>query len=169
MDAGTVASEGVSCYFDEPWLERAMDMALEEAGKAALVDEVPVGAVLFWDGEPIARAHNAREVRRDPFAHAECLVIAEAARKLDRWRLDRAALVVTLEPCLMCMGALLQARVPLLVYGADDPRAGAAGTLYDLSRDPRLNHAVRVVRGVRREAASELLSRFFGQKRDVSR
>lgn len=163
--SGAIASGDASCYLSAPWLEGAMGVALEEARKAALAGEVPVGAALYWDGGLLAAAGNARETRQDPFGHAECLVLAEAARKLGRWRLDRAVLVVTLEPCLMCMGALLQARVPVLVYGADDPRAGAAGTLYDLSNDPRLNHAVRVLRGVRREEASGLLSGFFAARR----
>lgn len=160
-----IATDGLACYLDRPWLERAMGVALEEARLAASEGEVPVGAALYWEGELLARTRNARERLRDPFAHAECMALAEAAKRLDRWRLDRAVLVVTLEPCLMCMGAMLQARVPLLVYGADDPRAGAAGTLYDLSSDPRLNHAVRVVRGVRREETSELLTGFFEEKR----
>lgn len=162
-----IATDGVTCYLDPPWLDGAMGAALGEAEAAAAKGEVPVGAALFWEGEIVARAHNLREIRRDPLAHAECLALAEAAKKLGRWRLDRAVMVVTLEPCLMCMGALLQARVPLLVYGADDPKAGAAGTLYDVSRDPRLNHAMRVVRGVRREEAAELLRRFFRERRDV--
>ena len=161
-----IASQQVSCYLDAPWLDRAMGLALEQAQCAARLGEVPVGAVVFWEGEPIARAHNLRETRKDPLAHAETLALAQAAKTLDQWRLDRAAMVVTLEPCLMCMGALILARVPLIVYGADDPRAGAAGTLYDVSNDPRLNHAMKVVRGVRREESAQLLQQFFRERRD---
>ena len=142
-----------------------MGVALEEAKKAAAEGEVPVGAALYIDGELVSRAHNRREGDNNPLGHAECLVIFEAARKVGSWRLENAAMVVTLEPCPMCMGALLQARVPYLIYGADDPRGGAAGTLYDLADDPRLNHAIEVVRGVRREEAGELLSSFFGERR----
>ena len=138
-----------------------MDLALEEAAHALRAGEVPVGAVVLWGERVVSRAHNLRESRRDPLAHAECLAIGEAARALGRWRLEEATLVVTLEPCLMCMGAILQARIPRLVYGAPDPKAGAAGTLYDLSDDPRLNHRVEVVRGVREAEASALLRAFF--------
>ena len=142
-----------------------MDIALAEASHAGGAGEVPVGAVLVWDGQVIARDHNRREERADPLAHAELLVIREAARHLGQWRLERAALVVTLEPCPMCMGAILQARIPVLAYGAADPKAGAAGSLFDLTDDPRLNHVVEVVRGVRSDEASKLLRRFFQQRR----
>ncbi len=142
-----------------------MGLALAEAEAALALGEVPVGAVLLWGERVLAHAHNLRETRADPFAHAECLAIAEAARQLGRWRLSEATLVVTLEPCPMCMGALLQARIPRLVYGAADPKAGAAGTLYDLSDDPRLNHRVQVVRGVREAEAAGLLRRFFQCRR----
>ena len=142
-----------------------MELALEEARQALTRGEVPVGAVVLWEGRVIARGHNLRETLQDPMAHAECVALRQAARVVGRWRLDRAALVVTLEPCPMCMGAALQARVPVLVYGAGDPKAGAAGSLYDLSDDPRLNHSMRVVRGVRETEAAELLRRFFGGRR----
>ncbi len=142
-----------------------MGLALEEARKALDRGEVPVGAVFLWGGRVLSRAHNLRETLRDPLAHAECLALQEASRKLGRWRLERGAMVVTLEPCPMCMGALIQARVPLLVYGASDPKAGAAGTLLDLSDDPRMNHAVEVVRGVREEEAARLLRTFFSRRR----
>jgi len=143
-----------------------MGLALAEAEAALALGEVPVGAVLLWGDEVLCRAHNLRESRADPLAHAECLVVAAAAQRLGRWRLVDATVVVTLEPCLMCMGLLLQARVPRLVYGAADPKAGAAGTLYDLSDDPRLNHRVEVVRGVRAGEAAELLRTFFRRRRD---
>jgi tRNA(adenine34) deaminase len=142
-----------------------MDEALAEAEHALSLGEVPVGAVLLWEGRVISRAHNLRETRADPLAHAECLAIAEAAERLGRWRLDEATLVVTLEPCPMCMGAVLQARIPRLVYGASDPKAGAAGSLYDLSDDPRLNHRLEVRRGVRAEESTRLLKAFFEGRR----
>ncbi len=142
-----------------------MELALKEARRALVRGEVPVGAVVLWDGRVVARGHNLRETLQDPLAHAECIALRQAARAVGRWRLDRAVLVATLEPCPMCMGAALQARVPVLVYGASDPRAGAAGSLYDLSDDPRLNHSMRVVRGVREAEAAELLRRFFGIRR----
>lgn len=164
-EAPTVASKDLSCYLDPSWQLGAMAVALEEARRAESLGEVPVGAVLYWEGEEIARACNERETKLSPLAHAECLVLQEGAKKLGRWRLTEAALVVTLEPCPMCMGALLQARVPVLIYGADDPRAGAAGTLYDLSSDPRLNHRMKVLRGVEREASAALLTRFFEARR----
>jgi tRNA(adenine34) deaminase len=165
MTTPCVASDMPSCYFERPWLEEAMNAALEEARLAALEGEVPVGALVYWDGEIVATGRNARERNHDPLAHAECIAIAEASRKLERWRLDRALMVVTLEPCPMCMGALLQARVPLLVFGADDAKAGAAGSLYDLGHDPRLNHRIEVVRGVRREECAKVLSDFFAARR----
>lgn len=143
-----------------------MTLAIAEAEKAAKDGEVPVGAALYVGGELVATARNAKERLHSPLAHAECLAIAEAAEKLGRWRLSDAALVVTLEPCLMCMGAIIQARIGTLVYGADDPRAGAAGTLYDVANDPRLNHRVRVFRGVMRDEAGRLLSEFFESRRD---
>lgn len=142
-----------------------MGLALAEAEAALALGEVPVGAVVLWDGRVLARGHNLRETRADPLAHAECLVLSQASRILGRWRLDRATLVVTLEPCPMCMGALLQARVPRLAYGAADPKAGAAGTLFDLSDDPRLNHRMEVTRGVREEEAAALLREFFRRRR----
>jgi len=142
-----------------------MGLALKEAEIAAIEGEVPVGAYVFVDGEVVAKAHNEREKLCNPLAHAECTALARAAAAFGNWRLHRAVLVVTLEPCLMCMGALLAARVPLLIYGAHDPRAGAAGTLYDLTQDPRLNHSISVVRGVRREESSKLLREFFEGRR----
>lgn len=165
MTTEPVATIPGSCYFDASWQKGAMEVALEEARKAALKGDVPVGAALYLDGEMIASAHNRREELCNPLAHAECLALAEAAGRLGGWRLTGSVLVVTLEPCPMCMGAMLQARVGLLIYGADDPRAGAAGTLYDLACDPRLNHSIRVVRGVLREESASLLKGFFEQRR----
>lgn len=166
MTADEVASKTCSCYFDASWQSGAMGVALGEARKAAEVGEVPVGAALFVGGELVSVAHNEKESLPSPLAHAECTALVLASRKLGCWRLKEAALVVTLEPCLMCMGALIQARVGTLIYGADDRRAGAAGTLYDVSCDPRLNHSIRVVRGVRREEAADLLRCFFESRRD---
>lgn len=165
MARQSVASVGSACYGSASFLWEVMGLALTEAEAAYAAGEVPVGAVILWDGEVISRGHNLRETENDPFAHAEMLAMGAAARRLKRWRLDRATLVVTLEPCPMCMGAVLQARIPRLVYGAPDPKGGMCGTLYDLSDDPRLNHRVEVVRGVRAEEAGGLLSRFFEGRR----
>jgi tRNA(adenine34) deaminase len=143
-----------------------MVLAMEEARLAADHDEVPVGAVVLGaGGEVLAQRHNEREQRRDPLAHAELLAIADAARALGQWRLVDTTMVVTLEPCPMCAGALVNARVPRLVYGATDPKAGACGTLFDLCTDARLNHRVEVVAGVRGAECGALLSSFFGARR----
>jgi tRNA(adenine34) deaminase len=143
-----------------------MALAIEEAERAAAEGEVPVGAVVLGaDGEVLARRHNEREARHDPLAHAELLAIGDAARAVGGWRLSGTTMVVTLEPCPMCAGALVNARVDRLVYGAADPKAGACGTLYDLCDDPRLNHRVEVERGVRAEDCGALLSSFFAARR----
>jgi len=143
-----------------------MEMALEEAEAAADEDEVPVGAVIvsFQKGV-IGRAHNQRELLHDPTAHAEMLAITQAAQALSSWRLDQCVLYVTLEPCPMCAGAIVQARLPLLVYGAADPKAGACDTLYRIPTDPRLNHRARVLGGVLAERCAAILSEFFATKR----
>ena len=139
-----------------------MEAALDEAGAAAAAGEVPVGAlVVSAAGELLARAHNRRESDGDPLAHAELLAIRQAARELGGWRLVGATLYVTLEPCAMCAGALVLARVGRLVYGAPDPKAGFCGSLGDLVRDPRLNHRLEVVAGVLGERSAELLKGFF--------
>ncbi len=140
-------------------------LALEEAHAALSHDDVPIGAVVVKDGEVVARDHNRRELDGDPTAHAELLCLRTAARRLGHWRLDGCTLYVTLEPCSMCAGALVLARVPRLVFGADDPKAGAVGALYDIPRDPRLNHRVEVVRGVEAEESSRLLKDFFAARR----
>jgi tRNA(adenine34) deaminase len=139
--------------------------ALEEARRAATHGDVPIGAVVVHEGEVIARAHNRRERDQDPTAHAELLALREASRRLGRWRLEGCALYVTLEPCAMCAGAVVLARIDRLVFGADDPKAGAVGALWDIPRDPRLNHQVEVVRGVESEACGELLRAFFASRR----
>lgn len=142
-----------------------MGKAIAEACKAQAKAEVPIGCVIVRQGRIIARAHNLRESTQDPAAHAELLAIRKAARKLDSWRLLDTTLYVTLEPCLMCMGAILLARIPTVVFGCFDPKAGAAGSLFDLSNDPRLNHRLELVSGIRAEECSQLLSGFFAALR----
>lgn len=142
-----------------------MGMALEEAEAALAHDDVPVGAVVVVDGQVVARRHNERELTGDPTAHAEVLALRDAAQALGTWRLDGATLVVTLEPCPMCAGALVAARVGRVVYGAADPKAGACGSLYNLCVDPRLNHEVEVVAGVRSDECSAYLTKFFANRR----
>ncbi|MBW3665129.1 MAG: tRNA adenosine(34) deaminase TadA [Actinobacteria bacterium] len=178
------ASNGISCYLTaqracpprgagvrpsrgRPRLDHAsyVRTALEEARLAAAHGDIPIGAVVVHEREVIARAHNRREVDQDPTAHAELLALREAARRLGRWRLDGCTLYVTLEPCAMCAGATVLARIDRLVFGADDPKAGAAGALWDIPRDPRLNHRVEVVRGVEAETCGALLADFFAERR----
>ena len=144
-----------------------MDAALAEARRAIEHDDVPVGAVVVHrpTGEVVARAHNERELRADPSAHAELLALRAASEVNGSWRLDAHALVVTLEPCPMCAGAVWAARVPLLVYGAADPKAGAAGSLYNFAADPRLNHTTDIVAGVRAAECGALLTEFFAERR----
>jgi len=138
-----------------------MKAALAEALRAQELGEVPIGAVIVHDGEVIGRGHNRRETDQDPLAHAELLAIAEAARQLKEWRLSGCTLYVTLEPCAMCAGALVNSRVDRLVFGAYDPKAGYCGTLGDIPRDPRLNHRLEVCGGVLAEECGALLSTFF--------
>ncbi len=142
-----------------------MAEALAEADAAAAHDDVPIGAVLVRDGREVARGHNRREIDTDPTAHAEMLALRAGSAALGTWRLTGCTLYVTLEPCTMCAGALVLARVDRLVFAADDPKAGAVGALYDIPRDPRLNHDVEVVRGVAVEAAAERLRAFFAERR----
>jgi len=146
-----------------------MDRALAEAKRAARADEVPVGAVVVRGGEVIASAHNRREADQDPTAHAEMLVLREAAAALGSWRLDGCTLYVTLEPCAMCAGAIVLARLPALVYGASDAKAGAVGSLFDIARDPRLNHRVDVTGGVMADDCGRLLTVFFRARRAKAR
>jgi tRNA(adenine34) deaminase len=146
--------------------EDAMRVALEEAAEAAAHGEVPVGAVVLVDGQVVARRHNEREARQDPTAHAELLALADAAASLGSWRLTEATLVVTLEPCPMCAGALVNARVGRLVFGAPDPKAGACGSLYNLCCDPRLNHELAVTPGVLEVQGAAVLAAFFAGRRD---
>src|SRR3990170_6556208 len=146
-----------------------MFAALKEAEKAARKGEVPVGAVIVREGRVIARGHNKRELANDPAAHAELLAIRAAAKKLGSWRLSATTLYVTLEPCLMCMGAIILARVPRLVFGAFDPKAGACGSLYDISGDKRLNHRVHVSSGVLGSESQAALKDFFRRLRAEKR
>ena len=143
----------------------AMGVALEEAAAALAHGDVPVGAAVVVNGEVIARRHNERELTKDPTAHAELLALRDAATRLGRWRLDDATVVATLEPCPMCAGALVAARVKALVFGAADPKAGACGSLYNLGADPRLNHEFSVTAGVEAAASAGLLAAFFAERR----
>ncbi len=149
----------------EPDDETFMRLALREAEAAMRAGEVPIGAVLVHDGRVIGRGHNQRETLLDPTAHAEMIVITQGAAALSAWRLLDTTLYVTLEPCPMCAGALIQARVKRLVFGAADPKAGACGTLFDLPRDPRLNHRVVVRGGVLEEESQALMRGFFQGRR----
>jgi tRNA(adenine34) deaminase len=146
-------------------LDAAMGLALDEAAAAVRHGDVPVGAVVLRDGEVIAQRHNERERTGDPSAHAEVLALRDAAEVAGTWHLEGTTLVVTLEPCPMCAGALVGARVDQVVFGAADPKAGACGSLYNLCADPRLNHEVEVVAGVRSDEAAALLTDFFGERR----
>jgi tRNA(adenine34) deaminase len=146
---------------DTAWMRDA----LAEAEQAFAHEDVPVGAVAVRDGAVIGRGHNRKEVDGDPTAHAEMLALREAARTVGGWRLAGVTLYCTLEPCPMCAGAMVAARLPRLVYGADDPKAGAGGSVVELLRDPRLNHQVTVARGVLANEAQALLERFFTRLR----
>jgi tRNA(adenine34) deaminase len=145
--------------------EEFMRLALREAEAGLAENEVPVGAVVVHGGRVIAAAHNQREQLHDPTAHAEMIAITQAAAALGSWRLEDTTLYVTLEPCAMCAGAIVLARVPRVVYGATDPKAGAVATLYHLLDDGRLNHRAEVVSGVLAGPCGEMLTRFFEQRR----
>ena len=145
----------------------AMAVALEEATLALDHDDVPVGAVVLIGGHVVAQRHNERELRKDPTAHAEILALQDAAELLGTWHLDDATLVVTLEPCPMCAGAAVLARINRLVFGAFDPKTGACGSLFNLCADPRLNHEIDVSRGVGAVPAGTLLRDFFANRRDI--
>ena len=145
--------------------DEAMRIALDQARAAAAAGDVPVGAVILQDGKVISARHNEREVANDPTAHAEVLALRDAAAALGRWRLDDCTLVVTLEPCVMCAGALLNSRIGTLVYGAADLKAGATASLYNVTTDPRLNHNPPVFHGVLAAECAQLLTDFFASKR----
>ncbi|WP_417085793.1 tRNA adenosine(34) deaminase TadA [Lancefieldella rimae] len=148
--------------------EKYMRLALSEATAAAAEGEVPIGAVVVCDGEVIASAHNRREVDNSPSAHAEFLAMEEASRVLKRWRLTGCTVYVTLEPCLMCAGLMVNSRIERCVFGACDPKGGALGTLYDISCDPRLNHEFQVTSGVLADEAAAQLKAFFRERRQRS-
>ena len=143
-----------------------MRLALEQAEAAYSLSEIPVGCVVVCGDRVVGRGHNRRELDNDPTAHAEMLAIVEAARTTGSWRLDGATLYVTLEPCAMCAGAIVLARIERLVFGALDPKAGACGSLWDIPRDARLNHRVEVTQGVLAEQTGDILRRFFRARRD---
>ncbi len=145
--------------------ETFMRLALEEAAAALEHDDVPIGAVVVLDGSVIAQAGNERELQGDPTAHAEMLALRAAAEHIGSWRLSGATVYVTLEPCPMCAGALVLARVDRLVYGPQDPRAGAAYSLYNVVQDPRLNHQIEITTGVLANEGAELLRAFFENRR----
>jgi len=145
--------------------DAAMEIALEEARAAEAHGDVPIGAAIFHGGELLSRAGNERELRRDPTAHAEVLAIQAAAAALGGWRLPETTLYVTLEPCAMCAGAIVLARIPRVVYGTRDPKAGAAGSVLDVLREPALNHRPEVVAGVREGECAALLRDFFANRR----
>lgn len=142
-----------------------MREALAEARRAFALGEVPIGAVVVRDGEIIGRGYNRRETGKDPTAHAEILALREAAARLGGWRLPRTIVYVTIEPCPMCAGALVQARIEHLVYGAPDPKGGGIDSLYNIGQDPRLNHRFTVTRGVLAEECAALMQEFFRQRR----
>ncbi len=147
---------------DRKW----MRLALEEAERALVSGDVPIGAIAVQRGEIIGRGYNRREADHDPTAHAEMIAMREAAAALNRWRLDKVTLYCTLEPCAMCAGAMVLARLPRLVYGATDPKAGAAGSVFDLTRHHRLNHRVQVEGGLYAEQSAKLIREFFRKLRD---
>jgi tRNA(adenine34) deaminase len=146
-----------------------MQSALKEAERAFSEDETPVGAVIVRGGVIIGRGRNERSGKKMPLAHAEMTAINEAGRSLGNWRLDECTLYVTLEPCVMCAGAIMETRIARLVYGASDPKAGAAGSIYDVPRDPRMPRKCLVTRGVLKDECSSLLKKFFLAKRERAR
>lgn len=145
--------------------EKYMQAAIQEAKKAEEKEEVPIGAVIVKEGEIIARGHNLRELQNDPTAHAEMIAIRQAAARLKSWRLEECSLYVTLEPCPMCAGAIIQARLDRVVYGTTDPKAGCGGTLMNLLQEPRFNHQTEVISGVKQQECRQLLTQFFQRLR----
>jgi tRNA(adenine34) deaminase len=149
--------------------DKFINIAIEEASVAFMEGEVPVGAVISLGGKILVKSHNRSISMNDPSAHAEILAIREAARLLSNYRLLGTTLYVTLEPCIMCAGAIIQARIQRVVFGADDPKGGGVVSLYRLLHDKRLNHSVEVTGGVKKDACAEILSRFFREKRIASK
>lgn len=142
-----------------------MEQALLEAEKALEIDEVPIGALIVYEGKIIGRGYNQRETLNDPTAHAEIIAIRRAAQNLGTWRLTNTEIYVTLEPCAMCAGAIVNARIHSLIYGAEDPKAGAVSSLMNIVQDKRLNHQVEVIKGIHENACSRLLKDFFSDLR----
>ncbi|PQO40288.1 tRNA-specific adenosine deaminase [Blastopirellula marina] len=165
-EGSRVTDSEILGQFELPQLHQMyMQMALQQAEMAARSDEVPVGAVIVREGSIIAAAHNQREMLRDPTAHAEMIAITQAAEAVGGWRLEDCILYVTLEPCPMCAGAILQARIPVVVFGALDPKAGAVSSLFEMLNDTRLNHRCEVVPGVLQDRCGQILTEFFRQRR----
>ena len=163
-------SKFMKSFSDEKNRDRFyMELALQEAGRAAEEGEIPVGAVIVKEGEVIGQAHNRREGLQSPISHAEIMAIEAASSHLRSWRLHGCVLYVTLEPCIMCVGAILQARLPRLLFGCPDPKAGAVESLYRLCEDDRLNHRVAVTRGVLEDECSAVLTKFFNDLRRKKR
>jgi tRNA(adenine34) deaminase len=150
---------------DAAFHAQAMNVALAEARQAEGHGDVPIGAAIYRDGELLAQAANERELRKDPTAHAEVLAIRAAAERLGGWRLPGTTLYVTLEPCAMCAGAIVLARIPTVVFGTPDPKAGAAGSVLDVLAEPALNHRPQVIQGVREADCAALLREFFASRR----
>lgn len=146
-----------------------MQLAIQQAACAPIAGEVPIAAVLVHDGHILASAHNLRETLQDPTAHAEMIVIRHAAEQLRTWRLTETTLYVTLEPCPMCAGAIVQSRIPRLIFGAWDPKAGACGSIFDIPTERRLNHRVDVTGGILEQESQALLQDFFRAKRDTGK
>lgn len=145
-----------------------MRVALEEATRAPVIGEVPIAAVVVRDGRILAQAHNYRELWQDPTAHAEVIAIRAASTTLGSWRLTETTLYVTVEPCTMCIGAIILARIPRVVFGAKDTKAGACGSVFDLTHEPRLNHRVEVIGGVLEQESQVLIQKFFKELREAS-
>ncbi len=145
-----------------------MDQALQEARKALAIQEVPIGAIVVNQGNIVGRGHNQRETLQDPTAHAEIIALREAAKNLGSWRLTNATIYVTLEPCPMCAGAIVNARIKILIYGVNAPKTGAVSSLMNIVQDRRLNHQVEVIEGIREDACSRLLKEFFSRRRKLN-
>ncbi|QJF26266.1 tRNA adenosine(34) deaminase TadA [Mammaliicoccus vitulinus] len=146
-----------------------MKLAIQEAKKAWEMDEVPIGAIVVYKGEVIGKGHNLRENDQSPIAHAEMIAIQEAAKHLNSWRLEETTLYATLEPCVMCSGAIVMSRIPHVVYGATDPKGGCSGSLMNLIEDMRFNHRATVERGILEQECGDMLRNFFREKRNLKK